>query len=141
MTVETASGGTLQGGGVGGFFSYDMNIDLKKNPATPAGTANLQYPNMPKMSMFKHATMTVFIFDCVFDPVTEVVNGSPGFNSVNPANRQNSVASRHTKGACLNFLDGHSSYYKTNYLQSTPSTGGKNEPLLPDVIWDAPYRQ
>jgi len=38
-------------------------------------------------------------------------------------------------------MDGHAGYFKTSYLQDNPSTGGEKEPLLPDVIWDAPYRR
>lgn len=140
MTVQTAQN-ILSGGGADGFFSYDMNIDLKKDLSNPAGTANLMYPLMPKLSKYPHTSMTVFMFDCVFDPITEIVNGSPQFNSVNPANRQNSFASRHTKGGVINFLDGHSAYFKTAYIQNNPSTGGEKEPLLPDVYWDAAYRQ
>ncbi|HLX68872.1 MAG TPA: DUF1559 domain-containing protein [Verrucomicrobiae bacterium] len=140
MTVATAQN-ILSGGGADGFFSYDMNIDLKMDPTIPAGTTVLKYPQMPKMSQIPHPPLTVFMFDCVFDPVTEVVNASPQFNSVNPANRQNSFASRHTKGGVINFLDGHSAYFKTAYIQSAKSTGGESEPLLPDVIWDPPYRQ
>ena len=80
------------------------------------------------------------MFDFVFDPVTEVVNGSPQWNSVNPAGRQNSFASRHTKGGHINFFDGHGAYFKTSYIQANPSSGGEGEPLLSDVIWDPPYR-
>jgi prepilin-type N-terminal cleavage/methylation domain-containing protein/prepilin-type processing-associated H-X9-DG protein len=133
-------------GGSAGFFSYVMNCDLKRSNATGGAggdeaTSAYPYPHMPKMSSFKNTSATVFMFDQVFDPVTEVVNLHPEFNSVNPADRQNSVASRHNNGAILSFLDGHAYYFKTAYLQDNPSTGGYLEPLLPDVIWDAPYRQ
>lgn len=121
-----------------GFFSYVMNIDLKRDSG---GVSPLPYPVMPKLSSFKRTSSTVFMFDQVFDPATEIVNSAPQYNSVNPASRQNSIASRHNKGAIINFLDGHSSYFKTAYVQANPSTGGHNEPLLPDIIWDAPYRQ
>jgi prepilin-type N-terminal cleavage/methylation domain-containing protein/prepilin-type processing-associated H-X9-DG protein len=134
MTLATVAN-ILSGNGADGFFSYDMNIDLKR---TASGTAT--YPQMPKMTAFSNPTATVFMFDCVFDPVTEVVNASPQYNSVNPANRQNSFASRHSNGGLINFFDGHASYFKTSYIQDNPSSGGYNEPLLPDVIWDAPYR-
>jgi prepilin-type processing-associated H-X9-DG protein len=80
------------------------------------------------------------MYDCVFDPVTEVVNSQPTYNSVNPANRQNNFASRHNQGGNINFLDGHVAYFKTAYIQSNPSSGGTYEPLLGDVIWDMPYR-
>jgi prepilin-type N-terminal cleavage/methylation domain-containing protein/prepilin-type processing-associated H-X9-DG protein len=131
--LQPATG--LAGPGYGGFFSYDMNIDLKR---TANGT--LTYPQMPKLTAFHQPTATVFMFDCVFDPVSEVVNSSPQYNSVNPANRQNSFASRHNQGGQVNFLDGHCAYFKTSYIQNNPSNGGYLEPLLPDVIWDAPYR-
>jgi prepilin-type processing-associated H-X9-DG protein len=80
------------------------------------------------------------MFDQVFDPVTEVVNGSPQYNSVNPADRQNSFASRHNKGGIINFFDGHAVYFKTAYIQNNPTSAGEREPLLLDVIWDVPYR-
>ena len=142
-TVAGTSGTALQpatgaqGPGYGGFFSYVMNIDLKRGSD---GTSALPWPQMPKLTAFKQPSATVFMYDQVFDPVTEVVNGSPGFNSVNPADRQNSYASRHSNGGVINFLDGHCDYFKTSYIQNNPSTGGEGEPLLPDVIWDAPYR-
>jgi prepilin-type processing-associated H-X9-DG protein len=120
-----------------GFFSYVMNIDLKRGRD---GTTPVPYPSMPKLTTFKQPCSTVFMFDMVFDPVTEIVNTAPQYNSVNPAGRQRSFASRHEKGGVINFLDGHVGYFKTSYVQDNPSTGGFNEPLVSDVIWDAPYR-
>jgi prepilin-type N-terminal cleavage/methylation domain-containing protein/prepilin-type processing-associated H-X9-DG protein len=127
-----------------GFFSYDMNIDLKREP--PYGLAAMPYPQMPKTTSFQKPTATVFMYDCCFDPVSEAVNGSPYWNSVNPANRQNSFAARHDRGGVIAFLDGHSALFKSFYITNNPSYnssvgGGYNEPNLPDVIWDAPYRQ
>jgi|APCry1669193181_1035450.scaffolds.fasta_scaffold02686_5 prepilin-type N-terminal cleavage/methylation domain-containing protein/prepilin-type processing-associated H-X9-DG protein len=129
--------------GGAGFFCHVMNCDLKRS--TSGGNEfdsdnTFHYPNMPKLSSFTKISATVFMFDQVFDPETEKVNEHPEYNSVNPANRQNSVAARHDKGTILSFLDGHVNYFKTNYLQSSRSSGGEGEPLLPDVIWDAPYR-
>jgi len=127
------------GPGGAGFFSYVMNIDLKRGAD---GVTPLPYPQMPKLTSFRNPSATVFMFDQVFDPVTEVVNGAPQYNSVNPADRQNSFASRHAKGGIINFLDGHAAYFKTAYIQNNGvgSSGGEYEPLLPDVIWDSPYR-
>jgi prepilin-type N-terminal cleavage/methylation domain-containing protein/prepilin-type processing-associated H-X9-DG protein len=145
-TVGGTGGGTpLAGNGMDGFFSYVVNIDLKRGSD---GSSAMTYPTMPRMTYFLKPSATVFMFDCVFDPVTEVVNGSPQYNSVNPANRQNSFASRHNKGGFISFFDGHAAYFKTSYIQSTsgpsPNPNGvssEGEALLPDVIWDAPYRQ
>ncbi len=137
-TVAGTGGGTpLAGKGADGFFSYDMNIDLKREAD---GVTAMPYPTMPKTTSFRKPSATVLMFDCVFNPVTEVVNGSPQYDSVNPANRQNSFASRHSNGGVINFFDGHAHFFKTTYIQSNPSSGGEGEPLLGDVIWDAPYR-
>jgi len=141
MALNTVAN-ILAGNGKDGFFSYVMNIDLKREADGTTPIPYLNHPNMPKMTAFKQPSATVLMYDCVFDPVTEVVNGSPGYNSVNPANRQNSFASRHNQGGMINFLDGHCAYFKTSYIQNNGngSSGGEGEPLLPDVIWDAPYR-
>jgi prepilin-type N-terminal cleavage/methylation domain-containing protein/prepilin-type processing-associated H-X9-DG protein len=123
----------VSGGGRYGFFSYGMNIDLKKRTAT----ANYTYPSMPRLAGFQNPSAVVLLFDQAFNPKTELANGSPQFNSVNPANRFRNFASRHDKGGMINFLDGHAGYFKTN---AVISGAGANEPLNPDLIWNAPYR-
>jgi prepilin-type N-terminal cleavage/methylation domain-containing protein/prepilin-type processing-associated H-X9-DG protein len=123
----------IVGGGAEGFFSIDMNIDLKK--ATP--DANTAYPKMPKITNFRIPAATVLLFDCVFNPSTEIVNGSPQFNSVNPANRWRSFASRHKSGGVINFLDGHAKYYADRYVTNG---AGTYEARTGDIIWNEPYR-
>ncbi len=142
-TLQAASGiGSSLGPGGCGFFSYDMNIDLKRNPNDSTGQSALLNDTMPKTTAFRQADATVLMFDCVFDPVTESsVNGSPGYNSVNPANRYRSYAARHSGGGIISFLDGHASYYKDFYITNSSSNGGANEALLPDIIWNAVYRK
>jgi prepilin-type N-terminal cleavage/methylation domain-containing protein/prepilin-type processing-associated H-X9-DG protein len=120
----------LNGQGANGFFSYAFNIDLKKNP----GGGNFPYPRMPKLSNLKKPTATVLMFDVVFNPVTEVVNSSPQFNSVNPANRHRSIGIRHDKGSVIAFADGHAKYYKIFSVTNNPT--GASEPPNPDIIWD-----
>jgi prepilin-type N-terminal cleavage/methylation domain-containing protein len=119
----------LQGGGAGGFFSYADNIDLKQGNDYPSW--------MPKLASIPKPTATVLMFDVVFNPVTEVVNGSPGYNSVNPANRYRSIGIRHDLGTVMNFCDGHAYYYKINSV--TNIAGGQTssgEPLNPNIIWN-----
>jgi prepilin-type N-terminal cleavage/methylation domain-containing protein/prepilin-type processing-associated H-X9-DG protein len=131
MTAGEAA--VVAGGGAEGFFSYVMNIDLKKQ--TP--TDNVSYPQMPKMVNFLKSSATVMLYDCVFNPRTEVVNSSPQYNSVNPANRWRSFASRHKGGGVINFLDGHAKYFQDRYVTNG---AGSYEALRPDIIWNAPYR-
>jgi prepilin-type N-terminal cleavage/methylation domain-containing protein/prepilin-type processing-associated H-X9-DG protein len=116
------------GNGVNGFFSFVMNIDLKKDSSGNV----VPYPQMPKLTTIPKTASTVFMFDCVFNPRTEIVNSSPQFNSVNPANRYRSYASRHDAGGNINFLDGHASYYKCRYITNQGTT---SEPILSDVYW------
>jgi prepilin-type N-terminal cleavage/methylation domain-containing protein len=146
-SMSLATVGNLQGTpgkGAYGFFSYDMNIDLKRT--SPYGLDAMKYPQMPKMTGLQKPSATVFMFDCCFDPVSEAVNDNPYWNSVNPADRQHSFAARHDRGGLIAFLDGHSALFKTSYITNNPSYnsdvgGGEGEPALPDVIWDPPYRQ
>jgi prepilin-type N-terminal cleavage/methylation domain-containing protein/prepilin-type processing-associated H-X9-DG protein len=139
--LQPADGTAAQGlPGGAGFFSYAMNIDLKRDSD---GTTPMPNQRMPKLASLHNPSATAFMFDMVFDPATEIVNSHPEYNSVNPAGRQNSYASRHSKGGVINFIDGHAAYFKTSYIQSNPSNGGSSatsEPLLPDVIWNPPYR-
>ena len=123
----------LNGGGVNGFFSYAFNIDLKRST-----TGTIPYPKMPKMSDIKKPTATVLMFDVVFNPVREVVNSSPQFNSVNPANRFRSIGTRHDFGTVITFLDGHSQYFKIKAVTNAAAGTwpANNEPLNPEIYWD-----
>jgi prepilin-type processing-associated H-X9-DG protein len=122
-----------------GFFSLVMNIDLKKSDSAGVTGPNFAYPAMPLLSQFSQPTRTVLMFDTAFDPVTEVVNTSPGFNSVNPANRWRSFAVRHGGvSGNIAFLDGHAATINTNNI--LPQQGNGNERLGVDVIWNALYR-
>lgn len=125
------------GPGGAGFFSYAMNIDLKREAD---GSTAIAWPTMPRLTSFRNPSATVCMFDIVFDPITEVVNGAPQYNSVNPAGRWRSFAARHNQGGIINFLDGHAAYYKDYSVTNNTSNGDSNEPLLPDIIWNAPYR-
>jgi len=124
--------------GINGFFSYDFNIDLKKKDANGG---NYIYPAMPRLGNFAKASATVLMFDVAFNPITEVVNGSPGFNSANPANRFKSIAARHNKGSVLAFCDGHALWYRDSYITNGADFPNKIEGNVPDIIWNPPYRE
>jgi prepilin-type N-terminal cleavage/methylation domain-containing protein/prepilin-type processing-associated H-X9-DG protein len=134
--------GIVNGGGQDGFFSFEMNIDLKREKPGYANADAYQYPQMPKLTKISKPTDTVFLFDCVFSPTMEVVNGSPQFNSVNPANRWRNFASRHKKGGNVTFLDGHTGYYKTELVQAGGTAGPVTAAEFPGapLIWNPPYR-
>ncbi len=128
----------VSGGGANGYFSYLMNIDLKRDAA---GTVPGPPVSMPRLNNIRKPTDTVFLFDSVFNPTTEVVNGSPQFNSVNPAGRWRSFASRHSGGGMINFMDGHAAYFKTAKVQSGGTmTGTAQEYPGSALIWNPAYR-
>src|SRR5260221_13873172 len=136
-TMTASDYGALNGGGANGFFSYAFNIDLKRILKPDGSFGDIGYPKMPKFTAFPKPSATVLMFDVVFNPVSEIVNGSPGFNSVNPANRFNSIGVRHDLGTVINFCDGHAKYYKINAVtnKTTYGVSGSNEPLNPEIIW------
>jgi prepilin-type N-terminal cleavage/methylation domain-containing protein len=132
-SMSAADVAIVTGGGAEGFFSYEMNIDLKKQTAD----MNITYPLMPKLAAFRKPSATVVFFDCAFNPRTEVVNSSPYFNSVNPAGRWRSFFARHSSSGTLGFLDGQAKIFSYRYV--TNGAGGY-EARQPDIIWNAPYR-
>ena len=127
--------------GANGVFSYIMNIDLKRAQPGYANSDAFPYPRMPKISNVPKASSTVMIYDTVFNPVSEVVNGSPQFNSVNPANRWRSFAARHEIGGVVNFIDCHVEYVKTSVATNGGTMSGTaQEKPGSKLIWNPPYR-
>jgi len=125
----------VSGGGINGFFSYVMNIDLKKSTTS----ANFAYPRMPKVGNIRNPSSTVVLTDSVFNS-SEGFSAGNTFFSVNPAARWRAFPTRHSKlGGILTFADGHSSFFKQAYVKREQSSG--NEWRNPDVIWNVPYRE
>ncbi len=128
-----------------GFFSYCMNIDLKKVSAT----GSYQYPAMTRLAQLNKPTGTVAMFDALF-AFSEGGNtpGGQAFNSVNPANRYNSFATRHGKrnsgtsiagGGTIAFADGHAGFHQR--FDITNGMSASNERINGyEVIWNPPYR-
>jgi len=140
-TMSAGDRARLSGGGAQGFFSYVMNIDLKKNPSDPnpgVGASNMPYPTMPKLSGLAKPSATVMMTDSVFNSSEGFSSGNT-FYSVNPAARWRAFPTRHNKeGGILNFMDGHAAYYRQKVVKDQQANG--NEPLLGEVIWNPPYR-
>lgn len=136
--TQTEGISAVTDGGQYGYFSYAMNIDLKRMADTSIPNGAQQ---MPKVTSLRRPTETVFLFDIVFSPSTEIVNTSPQFNSHNPAGRWRSYGSRHTKGGLINFFDGHAAYWKTDVVQAGGTmTGTAAEFPGSPLIWNARYR-
>jgi prepilin-type N-terminal cleavage/methylation domain-containing protein/prepilin-type processing-associated H-X9-DG protein len=133
-TMSSGDYGQLQYGGANGFFSYADNIDLRQPTS---------WPNMTKLSVLPRPSQIVLMFDVVYNPVTEIVNGSPGFNSVNPANRFNSIGVRHQKGTVITFCDGHANYFKIDAVTNKAAYGQPigTEPANPNIWWNWNARQ
>jgi prepilin-type N-terminal cleavage/methylation domain-containing protein len=134
---------TLSGAGAQGFFSYGMNIDLKRyyDPVTQS-IATMRYPRMPKTTAVKSSS-TVLMLDMAFNATDWPYQNA--FYSVNPAGRWRVFPRRHSskKGGVLAFVDGHSKFYKWDYLNGEPGydvISAQNEYLLPDIIWNPGYR-
>jgi prepilin-type N-terminal cleavage/methylation domain-containing protein/prepilin-type processing-associated H-X9-DG protein len=146
MTKDDLLPNNLGNGGQYGFFSIVMNIDLKEASYDRASAARstYTYPLMGRLGDIPRSSQTVLMYDTVFSPSQEIVNGSPQFNSVNPANRWRSFASRHGKIAGnIAFVDGHSAMYKTNDIFFGGNPGGTSqlsEYTNSPVIWNPMFR-
>ena len=129
-TMSDSDFAALAGNGQYGFFRYADNIDLKQSETG-------RFPGwMPKLSVLPRPTSVVMMFDAAFNPVTEEVNGSKAYNSVNPANRYRSIGVRHDKGTVINFCDGHSAYFRINSVTNTAAgTTSSGEPRNADIVW------
>jgi prepilin-type processing-associated H-X9-DG protein len=134
----------LSGGGIGGFFSVAMNIDLKRSFTTVGSSpgASLAYPKEPTISSLRNPSAVVFMEDVVFNYAEGQAVGYSAGNytfSNDPALRWRSFPIRHkSTGGNLSFLDGHVAFYKQSYLVPQQSSGF--EKLNSDVIWSPAYR-
>ena len=141
-SMSTSDLQQLSGGGVGGFFSYVMNIDLKRVASANPPGSSLPFPQEPKLSSLQKTSATVFMEDAVFNYAEGQAVGYTSGNftySVDPALRWRSFPSRHgSTGGILNFVDGHASFYKSAYVNRQQASTW--EWLNPDVIWNPPYR-
>lgn len=140
LTVtEAQDPAVVSGGGAEGFFSYGMNIDLKRVLPGYANSDAATYPKMPKATTIRRPSDTVVLFDLVFNINRE---GGNAFNSVNPANRWRSFGRRHNAAGTINFVDGHSATYKINVVTNGGTMSGTAQefPGSP-LIWNPAYRE
>jgi len=137
-TGEAQDNNVVDNGGAGGFFSYGMNIDLKRVTPGYANSDAALYPRMPKATSIKRPVDTVVLFDLVFNRNKE---GGNAFNSVNPANRWRSFGRRHNAAGTINFVDGHSAMYKISVVTNgvTMSGSAQEFPGYP-LVWNPPFR-
>ncbi|MCP5521924.1 MAG: type II secretion system protein [Verrucomicrobiales bacterium] len=126
-------------GGRFGFWSYVMNLDLKRTG--PSTSDRLRYPAMPRLSSLRQPTATVLLLDTTFSPTLEAYtagNTDPNRNGIFPAARSERFTRRHgDQGGNLVFVDGHAAYFSRSYI--TNGTGSATEKVNPDVIWN-PHR-
>jgi len=130
-------------GGYFGFFSYQMNIDLKATTPIGAAYGKLTYPRMPKFSAIPQSSATVLLTEAAFSPSLErylPTASDADRNGIFPCNRSYVFSQRHGgKGGNLVFFDGHSAFFKRSYITNgAPDSSGAHraEKMNPDVIWN-----
>lgn len=141
----------MANGGQYGFFSYEMNIDLKALTYIHPGYQSMPYPQEPKISGIHNVGATVMLTEAVFSPTLELqadgysVPNNGTLNGTFPASRWNYFAWRHADNSGnLMFIDGHARTYKHSYVINLNGTSGdpngRTEKDNYDIIWDQ-YRQ
>jgi len=126
-------------GGRFGFWSYVMNLDLKRTG--PRIWERHPYPRMPRLSALPNPAATTLLVDAVFSPTLEAYTAGktdPNRNGIFPAARSERFTRRHQgRGGNLVFVDGHAAFFPRSYI--TNGTGSSVEKFNPDVIWN-PHR-
>ncbi len=134
--AKAGSGDKFLKGGSFGFFSYVMNLDLKR--IGPQTSDRLDYPNMPRLATFQNPAAVVLLLDTVFSPTLErymAGETSADRNGIFPAARSERFTRRHNDtGGNLVFVDGHAAFFRRAYI--TNGTGAAREKFNPDVIWN-----
>ena len=135
--ADPADSSLFLAGGKWGFFCYVMDIDLKlksdvKNGVVGNGTL---WPNMPKLSSFKHPASQVMLSEATFSPTLE---GNLRNSGTYPSARWNYFPKRHSKGGMIVFFDGHSSYFKYDYVFRSPPSAvdSREETRNSDIYWN-----
>lgn len=134
--ARAASGDNFLRGGSFGFWSYVMNLDLKRTG--PNISDRLPYPQMPRLGSLPRPTAVVLLVDAVFSPTLERYTSGgtdPDRNGIFPAARSERFTKRHNdQGGNLVFVDGHAAFFRRAYI--TNGTGAALEKFNPDVIWN-----
>jgi prepilin-type N-terminal cleavage/methylation domain-containing protein/prepilin-type processing-associated H-X9-DG protein len=122
-----------------GFFSYQMDLDLKLKTDIKNGVqGNLD--TKPKIAGIPMPSAQIFLFDAAFSPTLEKDNTGVTLRNAGtyPANRWNYFAKRHNKtGGIIGFVDGHAAFFKFDYVfNKSPTPTARNEKLNPDIYWN-----
>lgn len=145
--IRVAATDNFLQGGQYGFFSYEMNLDLKALTYIHSGYQSMSYPQEPKIANIRNVGATVMLTEAVFSPTLEQqADGytvpTPSQNGTFPASRWNYFAWRHLDNmGNLMFIDGHAASYKHSYVINPNATpDSRDEKDNYDIIWDQ-YRQ
>ena len=142
-TARAASGdvfgvGTAGQGGIYGFWSYVMNLDLKLKSTIDNGVVgnSYTYPTMPKLSTIRYPSAVVLLTEQAFSPTLEPYTSNPSRNGILPSQRWTVFSKRHSDGGNIVFIDGHSAGFKRNYVFNNAAPTGRKEKFNPDIIWN-----
>ncbi len=118
-----------------GFFSYIWDLDLKLKSDVKNGVVNNSYlyPSMPKLSSFHNSSAQVMLAEATFSPSLEGGRNSGTYCSA----RWTYFPKRHNKGGNIVFMDGHSAYFKYDYVfNQNPVSAASEEKRNPDIYWN-----
>jgi prepilin-type N-terminal cleavage/methylation domain-containing protein/prepilin-type processing-associated H-X9-DG protein len=136
-TAKASGQDTFMRGGVFGFFSYAMNMDLKlRSPIANGIQGNTyEYPAMPKIDNIPQPSSTVVFVDAAFSPSLENYTANPSRNGVLPAVRADRFTKRHNEaGGNLVFLDGHARFMKRAEVSNWKDP--LEEKVTSELVWN-----
>ena len=140
VQTVTADNSLFLSGGQFGFFSYVMNLDLKLYTSVNHGVVgnSWPWPTMPKLASIRNPAAVVMLTEYCFSPTLENwINESTPQAGCFPACRWTYFVKRHNNGGNLMFLDGHSQYFKYNYVYNLAKPYPSREELPNgDIYWN-----
>jgi len=140
VQTVTADNSLFLSGGQFGFFSYVMNLDLKLYTSVNNGVVgnSWPWPTMPKLASIRNPAAVVMLTEYCFSPTLENwINESTPQAGCFPACRWTYFVKRHNNGGNLMFLDGHSQYFKYNYVYNLAKPYPSREELPNgDIYWN-----
>ncbi|HXI72370.1 MAG TPA: prepilin-type N-terminal cleavage/methylation domain-containing protein [Verrucomicrobiae bacterium] len=118
-----------------GFFAYVWDLDLKLKSDVKNGVVanSYPYPSMPKLSSLRRSSAQVMMAEATFSPTLEGGRNSGTY----PSARWTYFPKRHSKGGNIVFMDGHSAYFKYDYVfNQNPVSAASEEKRNPDIYWN-----
>ncbi len=132
--------------GANGFFTYEMDLDLKLKTSICNGVQGNEYNPVqsgdqgePRVSQIRFPSAQVVFFESLFSQAYEANPAGITYaarDGVYPSLRWDAFAYRHNQGGAITFLDGHAAMFKWKYVYNPTPACSRLEKMNSDIWWN-----